>query len=250
MARWSTGLSNKELKLTKPSIMELRSLTPVFDGQPGRAAMHLPDICSALVAASVLVAEPQAPLSFAFRLTGVQPDCSADGVGYPVSIIIHTTVTNLSDRPLILSRELSSAPYYRVAASVERGALGDYEVEFAGHEVVSGDTPQPTFGSEPDPARFVLLHPGSTYDTDVTTGVLAGNREALAKLGQSGGFVLPGAHAIQTSIRTWPHIFVEAGTTERLRRQWQRFGDLVTADVQTPFLPFELPKSMARCDAH
>jgi hypothetical protein len=26
---------NKELKLTKPSIMELRSLTPVFDRQRG-----------------------------------------------------------------------------------------------------------------------------------------------------------------------------------------------------------------------
>jgi hypothetical protein len=29
----ATRLSNKELKLTKPSIMELRSLTPVFCGQ-------------------------------------------------------------------------------------------------------------------------------------------------------------------------------------------------------------------------
>jgi hypothetical protein len=29
--RWATGPPNKELKLTKPSIMELRSLTPVFD---------------------------------------------------------------------------------------------------------------------------------------------------------------------------------------------------------------------------
>ena len=200
--------------------------------------MQLPAICSALVAASVLVTEPQAPLSFAFRLKGVEPGCSADGVGYPVSLIIHTTVTNLSDRPLILSREFSSASYYRVAASAERGALGDLEVEFSGHEVVSGDAPQPTFGPEPDPARFVLLQPGSTYGTDVSTGVLAGNREALAALapGQSGGFVLPGAHTIQTSIRTWPHIFVEAGTTERLRRQWKHLGDLVTADVQTPFL--------------
>src|SRR5574341_727201 len=34
MARGATMLPNKELKLTKPSIMELRSLTPVLCGLP------------------------------------------------------------------------------------------------------------------------------------------------------------------------------------------------------------------------
>jgi hypothetical protein len=38
---------NKELKLTKPSIMELRSLTPVFDGRGGEAA---PSVATAGVA--------------------------------------------------------------------------------------------------------------------------------------------------------------------------------------------------------
>jgi hypothetical protein len=224
----------------------------VFDGQHRRDAMQLPVIGSALVIASFLAGEAHAPLSFAFRLTEVRPGCSEDGVGYPVSLVIHTTVANLSGRALILSREFSTGSYYRVAASPERGALGDYELEFAGLEVVGGDTPQPTFGPEPDPARFVLLQPGSTYETEVRTGVLAGNRAALAALapGTPGGFVLPGAHTIQTTIRTWPHVFAEAGTAERLRRQWRHLGDLVTADVQTPFLSFELSDTMARCNAH
>jgi hypothetical protein len=214
--------------------------------------MHLPVICSALVVASFLAAEAHTPLSFAFRLKEVRPGCSEDGVGYPVSLIIHTTVTNLSDRPLILSREFSTGSYYRVAASPEMGALGDYELEFGGLEVVAGEAPQPTFGpAEPDPARFVLLQPRSTYETEVRTGVLAGNRAALAALapGKPGGFVLPGAHTIQTTIRTWPHSFVKAGTAQRLRQQWRHLGDLVTADAQTPFLSFELPDTMTRCEA-
>jgi len=189
-------------------------------------------------------------LSFEFQLTAVKPGCSEDGVGYPVSLVIHTRLTNLSDRTLILSREFSTGSYYRVAASPESGALGDYEFEFGGLEVVAGDSPQPTFGLNPDPARFVLLRPGSTYEAEVRAGIVAGNREALAALapGRPDGFVLPGAHTIQTTIRTWPHVFVAAGTTVRLRRQWRHLGDLVTADVQTPFLSFDLPDTMVRCD--
>ena len=212
--------------------------------------MRLPVICWALVVVPFLTTEAHAPLSFAFRLTSVRPGCSEDGVGYPVSLVIHTTVTNLSGRPLILSREFSTGSYYRVAASPERGALGDYELEFGGLEVVAGDSPQPTFGLEPDSARFVLLQPGSAYEAEVREGILAGNREALAALapGAPNGFVLPGVHTIQTTIRTWPHVFMQAGTTERLRHVWRHFGDLVTADVKTPFLSFELPDTMVRCD--
>jgi len=208
-------------------------------------------ICLLLVAPSLPALGDDAPLSFEFRVEDVRLGCSEDGVGYPVTLVIRTTVTNESDRRLILSREFSTGSHYRVASSPTRGALGDYELEFSAMEVAPGDAPQPEFGPEPDPARFVVVHPGSTYQTDVAQGLLAGNEQALAELapGADGGFVLPGSHALQTTIRTWPHIFVEWGTTERLRRQWKPFGDLVTADVHTPFLWFDLPDRMLQCDA-
>jgi hypothetical protein len=205
----------------------------------------------ALLLAPFLAGVPDAPLSFAFRLDRVRMGCSDDGVGYPVSLIVHVTVTNLSGRPLILSREFATAPYVHVAASPERGALGEYEGQGGDLEVVSGDAPQPRFGKAPDPTRFVVLGPGSRYETDVSAGVLGGNRQALELLapGKTGGFILPGLHAVQCTIRTWPHVFLETGTVERLRRQWKALGDLVTSDARTPFLSFELPDTMVRCGA-
>jgi len=89
-------------------------LIRVFDGQPRRHAMYGTRL--ALLLIPLIAGEPKSPLSFTFRVEDVRPACSEDGVGYPVSVIIHVAVTNLSGRPLILSREFAAAPYYRVAA--------------------------------------------------------------------------------------------------------------------------------------
>jgi hypothetical protein len=205
----------------------------------------------ALLLIPLIAGEPKSPLSFTFRVEDVRPGCSEDGVGYPVSVIIHVAVTNLSGRPLILSREFAAAPYYRVAASPESGSLGEYEPEGGDLEVVAGEAPQPTFGDMPDPARFVVLAPGSTYETEVTVGVLAFIRQALELLapGKTGGLIFAGTHAIQCTIRTWPHVFAKPTVVPRLRRQWRDVGELVTIDARTPFLSFELPNTTGRCKA-
>lgn len=207
-------------------------------------------ICLAVLLPATLTAGDMGPLSFEFHVEDVQPGCSEDGVAYPVTITIRATVTNLSDRALIFSRGFGSGAYYYVAASPDEGALGIHEFESRQLEIKAGDEPEPTFGAEPDGERFIVLPPRSSYETDVQTGIVAGNRDAVEGLppGHGAGLVLPGAYAIQVSIRTWPHIFLEPGVVTRLRREWAHVGTLVTTSVQTPFLEFELPDTMLTCD--
>jgi hypothetical protein len=77
-------LSNKELKLTKPSIMELRSLTPVFGRQVGvHHAATAPGVDTAR--ASLLRTERLRRPRTAFRLAGYSPFMR--GSGCCVSIV-------------------------------------------------------------------------------------------------------------------------------------------------------------------
>ena len=190
-------------------------------------------------------------VSYSFRLQEVRPGCSEDGVGYPVTVVVRVAVTNLSSGPLIVSREFSAAPYYRVAASTEKAVVGEYEAKGGDLEVQAAEVPEPEFGPAPDLGRFAVVQPGATYETDVRTGFLGGNRRALEELapGRTAGFVLPGHHVIQSTIRTWPYVFVKRGTVERLRRQWKPIGDLVASSVRSPFLSFELPDVTTKCEA-
>ena len=189
--------------------------------------------------------------SYSFRLQEVRPGCSDDGVGYPVTIVVRVALTNRSGRPLIVSREFSTAPYYRLAASAEKGVRGEYEANGGDLEVQAAKVPEPEFGPAPDEDRFVVVPPGGSYETDARTGFLAGNRRALNELapGKTPGFMLPGHHVIQSTIRTWPYVFVKRRSVDRLMRQWRRIGDLVADSVPTPYLSFELSDVMTRCDA-
>jgi hypothetical protein len=190
-------------------------------------------------------------VSYSFRLLDVRPGCSEDGVGYPVTIVVRVAVANQTSRPLILSREFSAAPYYHVAASVEQSERGEHEANGGDLEIQAGGVPEPKFGPGPERSRFVVVPPGATYETETRTGFLAGDRRALERLAPSrtSGFVLPGQHVIQSTIRTWPYVFVKRGTVEHLRHRWRRIGDLVAETVETPYLPFELPDAMTRCDS-
>ncbi len=97
--------------------------------------------------------------SYSFRLQEVRPGCSDDGVGYPVTIVVRVALTNRSGRPLIVSREFSTAPYYRLAASAEKGVRGEYEANGGDLEVQAAKVPEPEFGPAPDEDRSWWCRP-------------------------------------------------------------------------------------------
>jgi hypothetical protein len=159
-------------------------------------------------------------------------------------VTLRVALTNTGDRPVILARDVETAPWYRLAVSAEDARNGHFAHTVAGDEFWRGDVEIPTFGSEPDQGRFIVVPPGTSHRTIVRVAVAAWTRPGL-------GPDLPAAdkaYWLETMIRTWPFEPMSEADMAGLKRRWMTYGDLATEAIASPTIEVSLPPAPDRCE--
>jgi hypothetical protein len=153
---------------------------------------------------------------------------------FSASFPIRVTLTNRTGRPLLLPRELHTAPLQRVAASPEMGLEEQYELDIWATEMQGDDGPR--FGATPETSGFATVPPGGSQ---VTTGVwtVVVTREGRAPIP---GSILPGRHWLQIVVGTYPR-FAVPDELRRAAKRWRPHGLLLQDEVATNWAAFEVP---------
>jgi len=182
----------------------------------------------------------------ALKVTGKvisQAYCYGDNQVFTASMKIGLVFLNTSERPVILSRKMNPPNVTRVAATLAAAKQENFEHQTAG-TAAYGHVVEPVFGTRPDPKRFLVLAPGRSYRTEVTSGVIA----RFGNAGNIPGSVKPGRHFLQLRVDTWPYPTVGPETVQSVKRVWSAFGDLSTGEVWTNFFPFSIPDHVRPVD--
>jgi len=184
---------------------------------------------------AVRSAAPEENLAVTIRVVG-QKYCHVDLESFSVLMKVKLRFVNVSDRPVILSRQVRSPGIIRVAASVEAAKMGEFEYA-PNVDAFTKESPSvPSFGDSPDPGLFVVLAPGGAYEATVPSGVFGTTKPV------GGHGLLPAVtHVLQLGVSTWPYS-TSPIETRRLRAAWSGFGQLATGIVYSGFVPFAIPK--------
>ncbi len=196
--------------------------------------------CAAPRSSSVLFGRAQSStsetdaLSVTFAILA-QTYCHADDESFTVRLEVRLHFTNVSDKPVILSKKIDNTDLVRVAKSVEAGDAGQFESAPNPDRLVRENPPSPPFRDAPDPKYFVILNPRQSYDVTIQTSVF-GTKGPTSEH----GLINRGTHVLRLGISTWP--YYGYADVQNLRARWARFGDLQFGSVYTNFVPFEIPQ--------
>ena len=164
-----------------------------------------------------------------------QENCRADGSSVPViGLKLRLEIANLSDRKLIVAREIGAAWYTYILAKNEQAlAAGIYEENPNIDWVVTESNRQSPPTAAPS-AEFTILEPGKSFDVETTVSIPTYPRDALL-----------GDHVIQLDLGTWPHVT----PPERFRDSWKKYGDLVYEPVKSESVLLRVPpeKDFTKC---
>jgi hypothetical protein len=108
-----------------------------------------------------------------------QSYCHVDNQVFTVFMDLKMRFTNISKRPVILSRTIENPPIIHVASSIEAAQKKDflYDPNF---DYFPSDLPDgPGFGAAPDETLFVVLPVGGNYETVAQSGVIGESDVAL-----------------------------------------------------------------------
>lgn len=176
------------------------------------------------------------------KITGLEEQryCENQADLFTVYLKLKLGVTNLSDKPVIISKSLSPVERVRVAVSLEEAESGKFVYNPVAFEV-SSRKPKPIhIGATPNQEMFIVLKPGQKYEGVIWTGVLADLSKKLV-LDRPG--MTSGPFVVQVSVRTWPYGTVDPSSFETAQNRWKNIGDLLNDVVASNFFPINLPIS-------
>jgi len=147
--------------------------------------------------------------------------CAFGPKAYVVYVPLDITVANGRRTPIVLTRYLH----------VQRVLVGKStsDVQAKKYELATAVRPFRSFGEgvgfgpQPDDDSWAILKHNQTYEFTAVEGVPVRN-DAADKIP---GTAYPGDLALSVELQTWP--FSRDSST--LKRDWSRFGDLITAPV-------------------
>jgi hypothetical protein len=150
-----------------------------------------------------------------------------------VRLKLQLEITNVSDRNLIVAKDIGAAWYgYIVAKDEQALAAGIYEdnpnIDWAGNE---SNLQSPPVNAPP--AGFTILGPGKSLEVESIVYITV-RRDALA-----------GNHVLRLDLGTWFYV----SPPEQFRESWKKYGELVYEPVKSEPMPFRVPPEadFARC---
>ena len=130
-----------------------------------------------------------------------------------VQLKLRLEVINLSERKLIVSRDIGKAWYGITLARDEQAlAAGIYESNLDIEWALSKSVKQSPPATAP-PAEFVILAPGKSFEVELVIGV-AVQPHALPPVD---GSLQPGNHVLQLDLGTWFHV----SRPEQFKESWK-----------------------------
>jgi hypothetical protein len=170
----------------------------------------------------------------AFIAINSQDYCHVDDDSFSVRMEVNVKLTNVSSRPVILSKRIENPEIMRIASDIESARRGDFESAPNSDRFVSENSPIASFGETPDEERFVVLEPSKSYDTQIVATVFASKRSIPQP-----GLIGTGRHLLQVAISTWP--YRDYKNLSELERKWLTIGDLASGLIYTNFAEFRIP---------
>jgi hypothetical protein len=168
-----------------------------------------------------------------------QKYCSLKGEDklFNVAFTLRLKYENRTDKVLILDKQIGEFPDQQIIAkSKDALALRDFEA----------DPMFDSFGLDKDPSdfkpntrllrsNFVLLDPGQTFQTATTIGAFVWYVSTPGRKGP----INYGDHVLQLGFSGWNH----SAKAAQFAEAWRNFGELVTDEIYTEPIEFQIPKS-------
>jgi len=165
-----------------------------------------------------------------------QKYCPGDTDLFRVDITLHLKFENHTDKALILDKQFGKFPSTQlIAKNRESLAQRDYEENPIFESFVDSDPPHFKPSIHVLHADFVLLSPGQSFERVTTV-------EAFARYVNKSGRPGPlndGDHLLQIGFLGWTY----AAKASPFEEAWRKFGQLVTEEIYTEPIPFEIPKN-------
>jgi hypothetical protein len=163
--------------------------------------------------------------------------CYGDAEVFTIRLKLRVKYVNLSDKTLILGKEIGKAWYrVRVAKNLEDLRTGRYEYNPITDWFFqsNGNSPQKPSPVLPGP-DVAILAPGQAFVSEINTHVVAQyeNPKDFA------GSIRPGVHMLQMDLSAWNR----PGDASEFEKVWQKFGQLVTGVLETEPLAIRVPSN-------
>jgi hypothetical protein len=166
-----------------------------------------------------------------------QEYCSTEDKLFSVALTVHVKFENRTGKTLILDKQIGKyADREIIAKSAETLEQRDYE----------SDPIFDSFGLDKDPphfepstnllhSNFFLLQQGQSFERNITLGTFAWY---TARAGRTSA-LNEGGHVLQIGFSSWN--FKASSST--FAEAWRRFGNLVTEEIYTQPVDFQIPKN-------
>lgn len=165
-----------------------------------------------------------------------QEYCSIGNELFRADITLHLKFENHTDKVLILDKEFGKFPSRRIIArSRENLAQRDYEDDPIFESFVNDDPPHFNPSIQLLRSNFVLLAPGQSVERTTTVEAFA---RYMSKSGRSGA-INYGDHVLQLGFLGWRY----AAKASQFEEAWRKFGQLVTKEIYTEPIPFQIPRN-------
>jgi hypothetical protein len=165
-----------------------------------------------------------------------QKYCSLDNELFRVDITLRLKFENHSDQVLILDKEFGKFSSRRIVAkNRESLANRDYEDDPIFDSFVDDDPPDFKPSIHLLHSNFVLLAPGQSFERVTTVAPFAWY---VSKPGRKGA-INYGDHVLELGFLGWRY----AAKASHFEEEWRKFGNLVTEEIHTEPLEFQIPRS-------
>lgn len=166
-----------------------------------------------------------------------QKYCSLDDNElFRVDVTLHLKFENHADKTLIVDKQFGKFPSRSIIAKDSKSlANRDYEYDPIFDSFVDADPPEFNPSIRLLHSNFVLLAPGQSFERITTVGAFVWY---VSKPGRKGA-INYGDHVLQLGFLGWSY----AAKASHFEQEWRKFGELVTEEIYTEPVVFQIPRN-------
>jgi hypothetical protein len=165
-----------------------------------------------------------------------QKYCSIDNELFRVDITLRLKFANHTYRTLILDKQFGKFPSRTIIAkNSESLANRDYEYDPIFDSFADDDPPDFNPSIRFLHSNFVLLAPGQSFERVITVEPFAW----YASIPGRKGAINYGDHVLQIGFLGWGY----AAKPSQFEEAWRKFGQLVTGEIYTEPIVFQIPRN-------
>jgi len=165
-----------------------------------------------------------------------QKYCSLDDGLFRVDITLHLKFENRSDKVLILDKQFGRFTSRNIIAkNSESLANRDYEYDPIFDSFADDDPPHFKPATHFLSSNFFLLASGQSFERVTTVGLFAWYTSAPGRKGA----INYGDHVLQIGFPGWRY----AAKASQFEEAWRKFGQLVTEEIYTEPITFQIPRN-------